>query len=794
VTRRDVFAAIEVQGVAAALVALPVLAYTGDVIDAGRVFLAVLGLLVGGGLVWAWLRRDALPVHRLELLGAGGALALALGAGGHVAIGVFANVPHGGPMVVLTTSVLCAVGLSRRHGGRVVGSADGVDVLRIFVLLILGLMPSQWRMWPAIPALVAVGLLLRRRNAARRQGRIAEARPKTRWMAGPAAIFSYAVLLAALPRGEHGSLFGFGTESIPRIAWGNSVLGWGAGENIALAGEPLRYHWLTHLSQAVLRHAAGVDPEVLVFAGAWGSLDIVVTGALVWSLARLVGGSRRVGDLAVAVLCVAVAPKEPFRVFTDSTPDATTWLACYLLGVMMLICWRSRGLRAAWLVLPAVAAATILGNGPYGVVLAASALALALVEMTPRHTTRRGVNPERLRGLMVPSLVVVAALVTYLRWLTPSDYSTELLQPSLRFVATVDGGAFVLLLLGVRTLAPILVAQGLSRDYRVVGLVASLMGVVAFVVYRNSTGNLTPQFVMPALAVSSIAAARVLMDAWESHEWRVALLLAGGVGLVQQPLFNAVIWRQYERFGSIRAAESLPVIVLGTVGVVIASVTLTRPSFRNAGLRRGLTLGVAVLVVFMLGSGSTYALRGEVRAAVDRHLGRNQGGDTDPLISQDRRDAYAWLRNNTPHNAIVATDMICGTEWMGFFRCHDSTGAAKNSPLALAALAERRVLIEGDAWAHVGLLFVGRERVPRASPRGPNWTVQPTVPVWLKDRIVASQEFGATKSPASWQALRSSGATWFVDLRASGETDLEDDLLGEVRYENPEVAIIRLTP
>jgi hypothetical protein len=537
-----------------------------------------------------------------------------------------------------------------------------------------------------------------------------------------------------------------------------------------------------------------VDPEVLVFAGSWGSLDIVVTGALVWSLARLVGGSSRVGDLAVAVLCVAITPKEPFRVFTDSTPDATSWLAWYLLGVVMLICWRAGALRAASLVLPAVAVATILGNGPYGVVLAASAGAFILVELGARASVGRRADRARRRELAVPVLVVVAAVAAYLRWLTPSGYSTELLEPSLRFVATIDGGAFVLLLLGLRALAPLLVAQGMDRDYRIVGLVASLLGVLAFVIYRNSTGNLTPQFVMPALAVSSIAAARVLVDAWEPQEWRVPLLLAGGVGLVQQPLFNAVMWRRYERFGSIQAAESLPVIVLGVVGVVIASVTLIRSTSRNAGLRRGLTLGIAVLVVFMLGSGSTYALRSEVRAAVDRHLGRNQGGDTDSLISQDRRDAYAWLRNNTPRDAVVATDMVCGTEWTGFFQCHGAKGAAKTSSLALAALGERRVLIEGDAWAHVGLLFTDRERVPRASPRGPNWTVQPTVPVWLKDRIVASQEFGTTKSPASLQALRTSGATWFVDLRASGETDLEDDRLGEVRYENPEVSIIRLTP
>jgi hypothetical protein len=794
VTRRDVFAALEVQGVAAALVALPVFAYTGDVVDVVRVFLAVLGLLVGGGLVWAWLRRDALPVHRLELLGAGGALALALLAGGHVVVGAFADVPHGGPMVVLTTSVLCAVGLSRSHGARVVGNADGVDVFRIFVLLVLGLLPSQWRMWPAIPALVAVGLLLRRRDSARRQDRIAEAQPRTRWMAGPAAIVSYGVLLAALPRGEHGSLFGFGTESIPRIAMGNSVLGWGPGENIALAGKPLRYHWFTHLAQALLRQLVGVDPEVLVFAGSWGSLDIVLTGALLWALAGLVGRSSRVGDLAVAVLCVAIAPTEPFRVFTDSTPDATSWLTWYLLGVVMLICWRSSALRAPWVALPAVAAATILGNGPYGVVFAASAVALVLVEMVPRHATGCRVNRERLRGLTVPSLVVVVSASAYLRWLTPSDYSTQLLEPSLRFVTTIEGGAFVLLLLGLRMLVPLVVVQGLDCDYRVVGLLASLMGVLAFVIYRNSTGMLTPHFAMPALAVSSIAAARVLVDAWESHKWRVPLLLAGCMGLVQQPLFNAVMWRPYERFGSIRAAESLPVIVLGIVGVVIASVTLIRSTSRDAGLRRGLTVGAAVLVVFMLGSGSTYALRGEVREAVDRHLGRNQGADTDALISQDRRDAYAWLRNNTPRDAVLATDLVCGQDWADFFQCPGAAGAARGSLLALAAIGERRVLVEGEAWAHVGLLFTDRERVPRASPRGPNWTVQPTVPVWLKDRIVASRDFGAMKSPESWQKLRALGVTWFVDLRASGETDLEDDRLGEVRYENDEVSVIRLSP
>lgn len=793
-TRRDVFAALEVQGVAAALVALPVVAYTGDIVDVVRVFLAVLGLLVGGAFVWAWLRRDALPIHRLELLGAGGALALALAAGGHVLVSAIARVSYAGPTVVLVVAVSCAVYISRRHLGRVVQDADGVDVFRLLAVIVLGLLPNQWRMWPAIPVLTAWGLALRRGAASGWPDRTTVAQMWLRWMAGPVAILSYGAILATMPRGEHGSLFGFGTESIPRIAWGNSVLGWGSGENIALVGEPLRYHWLTHLSQAVLRQFAGVDPEVLVFAGSWGSLDIVVTGALVWALARLAGESSRVGDIAVAILCVAIAPKEPFRVFTDSTPDATSWLAWYVLGVVMLICWRTGALRAASLVLPAVAGATILGNGPYGVVLAASAGAVILVELGARASAGGRADRVWLRELAVPVLVVVAAVAAYLRWLTPTDYSTELLEPSLRFVATIDGGAFVLLLLGLRTLAPLLVARGMGRDYRIVGLMASLFGVLAFLVYRNSTGNLTPQFMMPALAVSSIAVAHILRNVWGSLRWRVALLVAGGVGLAQQPLFNAVIYRQYERFGSMRVAESAHVIVLGFLIGVIAIVALVRGVSSMEGPRHALAIGVAVFACFMLGSGSTYALRGEVREAVDRHLGRNQGGDTDPLISQDRRDAYDWLRNNTSVDAVVATDLICGSEWTGFFQCYGAEGTAKTSSLALAALGERRVLIEGDAWAHVGVLFTGRERVPRASPDGPQWTIQPTVPSWLKDRIVSSQDFGTTKSSASWRTLRASGVGWFVDLRVPGEQELQDDRLGQVRYQNAEVSIIRLSP
>lgn len=793
-TRRDTFAALEIQGVAAAVVALPVFAYTDSVVATGRVFLALLGLFVGGGIVWVWLRRKALPLHRLELLGAGGALGLSLAAGGHVLVAAISHVLYAGPAVLVAVSVACAVHTSRHHFGRIVQDADGLDVFRLLVLIVLGLLSCQWRMWPAVPVLVAAGLLLRRGALTRWLDRAAAARPWLRRMAGPIAILAYGAILATIPRGEHGSLFGFGTESIPRIAYGNSVLGWGAGENIALVGQPLRYHWFTHLSQAVLRQVAGVDPEVLVFAGSWGSLDIIVSGVLVWVLARLVCGSRRVCDLSVVVLCVAIAPKEPFRVFTDSSPDATSWLAWYLLGVVMLICWRAGELRAPSLVLPAIAMATILGNGPYGVVLAVTACAFIFIEVRARASLGWQAPRTQQPNLTAPLVVVVAATAAYLRWLTPSAYSTDLLEFSFRFVATAEGGAFFVLLIGLRTLAPLLVAQGMNRSYRIVGLVASSMGALTFVIYRNSMGSFTPHFAMPALAVSSVAVARVLGEVWESHRWRFVLLLSGGIGFVQQPLFNAIVYRQYDRLGLMRIAECIPVIVLAILIVLIASVTLARTDRSINGPRSGPIIGVAVLACFMLGTGSAYALRGEVREAVDRHLGRNAGGDVDLLISQDRRDALAWLRSNTPVDAVIATDMICGQVWSDFFRCPVAPESARSSLLAIAALGERRVIVEGDAWAQVGLLYADRVRAPRAARGGTDWTVDPKAPVWLTDRIIASREFGKTKSAASWRVLRSLGATWFVDLRAPSEKDLEVERLGEVRYQNAEVSIIRLAP
>ena len=406
----------------------------------------------------------------------------------------------------------------------------------------------------------------------------------------------------------------------------------------------------------------------------------------------------------------------------------------------------------ALVVVPGLVIATMLGNGPYGIALIGGLGAQVIVVVT--GDLRRGGRPV-LRDVRIPLLVIagIAGVWAYVGWLTPSPESTTVIEISTRFILTWQGFSTVAVLWGCRVLGPVLLASSIPRDVRSFVLGVACVAPLAFVIFRNSTGNMAPQFIMPALALSAVPAAQMFVE----HGRRLIVVLIGAAvaGIITLPAFVAVQYHQYARFGALDASERLPGIVAVAATAMFACSLAVDARARTAhDPRRSMAVPVLAAIGIMLGLGSSYAVRGEVRRVVDRHIGRDVGAGADPLISKDRSDAFGWIRAHVPRDAVLATNLICGREWTDFFACPSAPDSTRNSYLAIAAMAERRVVIEGDAWAHVGLLYTDRHRVPRRDADGrPAWVVEPVAPQWLRIRIDESRRIATSRTAEALAAL-----------------------------------------
>jgi hypothetical protein len=100
--------------------------------------------------------------------------------------------------------------------------------------------------------------------------------------------------------------------------------------------------------------------------------------------------------------------------------------------------------------------------------------------------------------------------------------------------------------------------------------------------------------------------------------------------------------------------------------------------------------------------------------------------------SADQKEVFDWLRKNTPHNDIVATNRFCISY----------TTACNSKWMLMTAVSQRRAYIEGGYWD-----WATRNRIPS--------TIQ-------QSKIDASVGVAASPNISNWAVLASSDVAWFV--------------------------------
>jgi len=599
-------------------------------------------------------------------------------------------------------------------------------------------------------------------------------RKHEQWFAGLAVLIRIATLatvvgllhLLRTPNSPY--FFPPSREALPHLAWANSVFRFGPNENSALVGTDLRYHWFSYLAQANTRWIAGLEPATLVHSGLWTTICIIVTTLLLVGTAEFVGLSRRFDMVVVVLAWGSVLLGEPATLIETSDYVASPWTVPFALAGLVVV--GSRSLRGLPFVTGALSLVTVLSNGPAGLVVVMALVATPYLG----SLNRRSPSPVLHLHALIP---LGGALIGYVLFLQPRDGSPRAIEFTADVLSTRLGLVTVLLLFICRLGQPIGCLAIKNDALSLLGLGWSSLAILWFLFERNSSAQLSPHFALPALTIAPVVGAIVL----EQHLGRrscwhvrarasvVLLLCATLLGVMSSLAYHAVMAGGFLWPRRVLFVEFSPLLV--AVFITILSLLMSRSevgaSRRGVPRTAWLTVG-AGLWGLIGGWGIGHVVRADIREAIGHYYDLPQTNNNDDFVIDQIRVAEE-LRVVSAPSDIVATNALLGDRADDFFTGGANVDAGRSQSGVIAGVADRRVLIEGDAWGNVGMIYPQRTAPARLElARGVVATTRINAPRELLARIVASQRFGNRADPASARFLANAGVMWFVlDLRES---------------------------
>jgi len=443
-----------------------------------------------------------------------------------------------------------------------------------------------------------------------------------------------------------------------------------------------------------------------------------------------------------------------------------------------------------------IGVSVILSTGPHGAVL--------LVGLSGWLVGRWLQHEKTFNQKLKPDLIVFVAtsasmLIAYFWFLTPSQYSTSTINFSLRFLKSWPGILFVITIFGARFVALPMLHKIIKRPLYWFYYGISLSGLAAFFVYRNSTWNLANYFIFPGLVLMPVPIAILFTIGWTNSQLSKTqrLIVASTFFLFGTMLHistTAINWKYETRFNALSLSEYFVVLPLITIFIWAALRNYNsghsshNKEVSNYGFRESFNTVLIIATVFCsLGAGFGYSIRTNVRDLVDFTIGRDYGGPAKPTTSYLFRDSMLWLQHNSKQDDLVATNFIAGEEIRDFF----TTESFPSSNLAISAISRRRVLIEGDSWGNIGLVFTKVSRVPLPIDGEGIFTLQNIAPIWLNERLRMSHTFAKQPDNESATYMRQMGINWFVVNKAKQMPSTWEPY-ASVAFENSEVTILKL--
>lgn len=570
-----------------------------------------------------------------------------------------------------------------------------------------------------------------------------------------------------------------------------------------VVGEPLNYHFFSHVHVAFGSRLSGVLPEVVLLR-LWVVPIVLVSIGLAFSLGRMLTSSMT-GGVLTAWLAFAVVIRtyvwvgisgfasSPMLFHSPSQLLANVGIVAVAIGIVMMFREeRSAGL-IAWVVLIVVVAggakSTIVP-----VVIAATLLALAWALVARDRAARMlGVALGGLLvlqagilalasgtsgGSVVP-LGILKSLPIY-RDLVPSDsllgVNDGLLLETITSpgrVALASASVFVMLAMHSCRIAGMAVLA--RRDGRsdlvnwwlsgavVAGFAATLM--------IDHVGLSQTFFVMTAAPLGAALTVSVLWSAnADGPASRRTLILRGlAAGVAVSLLFDYFI-RARQRVGGYGAIDRIVFPVL-LIGLVLGLAIMFRDRLRRwAGPLLGFAL--AVVIGILIPGEIEFNARAVYRFAQPVEYPDAQGsGD---YQTGDELEAMMWLRDNSDPDDVIMTNVHC--------RPIASVPLCDARGFWVVGLSGRRAVMEGWGYTSEAQALHGVE--------GRVYARQPSP---FAERAALNDAVFDNGDVESLRRLRAeAGATWIVQVaRASPSAPLPDSA-AVVRFENDDVRILEV--
>jgi hypothetical protein len=279
---------------------------------------------------------------------------------------------------------------------------------------------------------------------------------------------------------------------------------------------------------------------------------------------------------------------------------------------------------------------------------------------------------------------------------------------------------------------------------------------------------------IPAGAVLSCWFLSILLDRVQPRQRAAAI----GTGFVLGTLTSlavrgAVAGRSTSpAYGPVESAL-LPVVLVSVVGIV-AIVALRASDRQPSGSGAAPVIGV----VFVLSLSFAPAI-GEISRLGGSLLTEQPAASESSanFVSRDEQEAMLWLRDNTPSDAVIATNAHCRPP----NAVPDSCDARS---FVVSGLGGRRVVLEGWAYTPQSNSLHGTN--------GRSFAVQPSP--WPA-RLRLSEEAVAAPNARGLDLLAEEfGTGWIVGFRRAGPVSADLADFAEAVFDNGAVAIFRLNP
>ncbi|MEV8633546.1 hypothetical protein AB0395_17985 [Streptosporangium sp. NPDC051023] len=561
-----------------------------------------------------------------------------------------------------------------------------------------------------------------------------------------------------------------------------------------VAGEPLAYHWFVYAHLASASWITGIEPMVLLFRLAMLPMLAAIV-VLVAMTGRRMTGSHAGGAL-VAAVTVFVAPPSLYLgtngVFTWggvtdlawTSPTQTFGSLIFTPVVLLLfdLLERRRRTVGRWLLLGLFLAAVMGAKATYLPLLGAGLVAVAVVETIRR---RRPPAPVLAALAMTAACFAYAQFVlfgrhnqatvvspfAYMR--TAWDELTGLGGQAVPPQASVLGLALVFVLcwtvtwggiLGLLTRPRLLLSPQMVL---MLGMAGAGLGTMFLLGHPTRSQLFFLWGAYPYLATLAVCGIiAVLRNARTSLRAILAAACAGTLAVYLIPVLCGV--RVPLKPGQPDSLLYRPYLALLAV-VVLVAVLL----WRRTGARRA----CALTLVMCAAIGLPADLHSRVLSTADRLAG-NAPFTTATTTAGQASITYGalaagrWLRDHSDPDDLVATNDHC---ILGYQDPCDSRH------FWVAALAERRVLVEG--WAYTAT------NLDRWRPGMPLMQL----PFWDEERLRLNEAVFDTPSAATLQRLRERyGVRWLVvdERRRGPETRIGD--FADLRFRSGEYAVYRM--